>query len=481
VSSPSPNLLFILADDHAADAVSAYGSRITTTPAIDRIGAAGARFDSAFCENSLCTPSRAAILTGVYSHVHGATTLATPFDARQPAFPGLLQDAGYQTMLVGKWHLGHGGIHDPHGFDRWTVLPDQGEYHDPTFLEPGGREVVRPGYVTDVVTDVALDWLAERDRSRPFCLLVHHKAPHRPWQPAERHGGLFMGEDVPEPPTLRDDYTGRASPAREARMRIADDLTEEDLKGPVPPGLDGEAELRWRYQRYIKDYLRCVAALDDSVGRLLDALDDEGIADDTVVVYTSDQGFFLGEHGWYDKRLMDEASIRMPLLLRYPRLVPAASVVDRIVVNVDLAPTFLELAGVPVPERMQGRSLVPLLTGRPPDDWRTAMYYRYWMHLDSIHRVGAHYGIRTERFKLIHYHGQGCGQPGAADEPRRPEWELFDLAADPHEQRSVYHDPDYAGVVGELTVQLHRLQEEVGDTAPRTLAETATDHPRGAR
>ena len=469
-----------MADDHSAGAVSAYDSRLTATPAIDRIGEEGARFDHAFCENSLCTPSRAAILTGVYSHVHGATTLATPFDARQPAFPGLLRDAGYQTMLVGKWHLGHGGIHDPHGFDRWSVLPDQGDYHDPTFLEPGGREIVRPGYVTDVITDVTLNWLADRDRSRPFCLLVHHKAPHRSWEPADRHAGLFEGEDVPEPPTLRDDYSGRASPAREARMRIAEDLTEEDLKSPVPAGLDGDAELRWRYQRYIKDYLRCVAALDDSVGRLLDGLDAAGLADDTIVVYTSDQGFFLGEHGWYDKRFMDEASIRMPLLVRYPRLVPTGSVVDRIVVNVDFAPTFLELAGVPVPNRMQGRSLVPLLAGTQPDDWRTAMYYRYWMHLDSIHRVGAHYGIRTERYKLIHYYGQACGQPGAADDPRPPEWELFDLVADPFERRSVYDDPDYAGVAGALTGQLRRLQEELGDTAPRTI-ETATDHPRGAR
>jgi arylsulfatase A-like enzyme len=481
VSSPRPNLLFVMADDHAAEAVSAYGSRITTTPAIDRIGSEGARFDRAFCENSLCTPSRAAILTGVYSHIHRATTLATPFDARQPAFPGLLRDAGYQTMLVGKWHLGHGGIHDPRGFDRWSVLRDQGEYYDPTFLEPGGGAVVRTGYVTDVITDVAVQWLAERDRIRPFCLLVHHKAPHRSWEPAPRHAGLFEAEDIPEPPTLRDDYSGRASPAREARMRIAEHLTEEDLKQPVPAGLEGDAELRWRYQRYIKDYLRCVAAIDDSVGRLLDALDTEGVADNTVVVYTSDQGFFLGEHGWYDKRFMDEPSIRMPLLVRYPRLVRPGLVVDRIVVNVDFAPTFLELAGAPVPGRMQGRSLVPLLAGTPPDDWRTAMYYRYWMHLDSIHRVGAHCGIRTERYKLIHYYGQACGQAGATDEPRPPEWELFDLAADPLEMRSVYHDPDFAEVVAELTARLRRLQHELGDIAPNGSTGMPTDHPRGAQ
>ncbi|HEX6338335.1 MAG TPA: sulfatase [Jiangellaceae bacterium] len=481
MSAPRPNVLFVMADDHAAGAVSANGSRIMRTPAIDRLGSEGARFDRAFCENSLCTPSRAAILTGVYSHVHGATTLDTPFDARQPAFPGLLRDAGYQTMLVGKWHLGHGGVHDPNGFDRWSVLPDQGEYHDPTFLQPGGRAVVRLGYVTDVITDVALAWLAERDRTKPFCLLVHHKAPHRPWEPAPRHAGLFECEDVPEPPTLRDDYSGRASPAREARMRIAEHLTEQDLKGPVPPGLSGDAELCWRYQRYIKDYLRCVAALDDSVRRLLDALDAEGVADDTVVVYTSDQGFFLGEHGWYDKRFMDEGSIRMPLLVRYPRLVPPGSVMDRIVVNVDFAPTLLELGGAPIPDRMQGRSLVPLLTGTPPPDWRTAMYYRYWMHLDSIHRVGAHYGIRTERFKLIHYYGQACGQPGAAGERQPPEWELFDLTADPFELSSVYHDPQYATVVEQLTRELHRVQQELGDTPANGSAGRQAEHQKGAR
>ena len=248
-------------------------------------------------------------------------------------------------------------------------------------------------------------------------------------------------------------------------MRIADDLNDEDLKAAAPAGLDTDAELRWRFQRYVKEYLRCVAAIDESTGRLLDALDMAGLADDTVLVYTSDQGFFLGDHGWFDKRFMYEESIRMPLLVRYPRRVAPGTVVDRMAVNVDFAPTFLDLAGLPVPERMQGRSLVPLLTGAAPERWRTAVYYRYWMHLDSIHRVAAHYGIRTERFKLIDYYGEACGQPGATDESRPPEWELFDLATDPLELRSVYHDPEYAGVVTELTARLRGLQEELGDTA----------------
>jgi arylsulfatase A-like enzyme len=470
---PRPNILFIMADDHAANAVSAYGGRLNKTPGIDRIAAEGMRFDNCFCTNSLCSPSRATILTGTYNHVNGVTTLATPFDARQPTFASLLRAAGYETMLVGKWHLGHGGIHDPRGFDRWSVLPDQGEYHDPTFLGPGGSTVVRPGYVTDVITDLALSWLAEHDPSRPFCLLVHHKAPHRAWEPDERHRDLYADEEIPEPETLRDDYAGRATPAREARMRIAEHLTEEDLKGAVPPHLAGDAELRWRYQRYIKDYLRCVAALDESVERMLAALDDSGLATDTVVVYTSDQGFFLGEHGWYDKRFMYEESVRMPFLVRYPRLAAPGSVCDRMVLNVDFAPTFLDLAGVAVPDRMQGRSLRPLLADRAPADWRTAMYYRYWMHLDSIHQVWAHYGLRTDRYKLVHYYADACGQPGAMDDPRPPEWELFDLAADPFELRSVYHEPGYADVVADLTWQLYQLQAEVGDTHDNAVTGTA--------
>ncbi len=454
-----------MADDHAAHAIGAYGSAINETPGIDRLAHEGMRFDACFCTNSICSPSRATILTGTYNHVNGVTTLDTPMDARQPAFPGMLRDAGYQTALIGKWHLGHGGIHDPVGFDHWTVLPDQGAYHDPLFLEPGGREVVREGYATDLITDLALDWIGARDRNRPFLAMIHHKAPHRSWEPAKRHVTLYDDTTIPEPPTLRDDYVGRSTAAVEARMRLWS-LTETDLKGLVPPGLTEDEELVWRYQRYIKDYLRCVTALDENVTRLLDALDDEGLADDTVVVYTSDQGFFLGDHGWYDKRFMYEESLRMPLLVRFPREVTAGTSSAAIVLNVDFAQTFLDLAGVTPTRPMQGRSLRPILRGEAPADWRTSMYYRYWMHADSSHRVWAHRGVRTDRHKLIHYYSEPLNQPGAWDEPHPEEWELFDLVADPFELRSLHDDPTHAGVLADLRAELDRLSDEVGDVAP---------------
>jgi arylsulfatase A-like enzyme len=457
-ATPRPNIVLVMADDHAAHAIGAYGSRINRTPGIDRLAAEGMRFDACFCTNSICSPSRATILTGTYSHVNGVTTLDTPFDARQPAFPAMLRDAGYQTALVGKWHLGHGGTHDPAGFDWWTVLPDQGAYHDPTFLEAGGRRVVRRGYATDVITDLAIEWIDARDRSRPFLALVHHKAPHRPWEPAPRHASLYADGTVPEPPTLRDDHGARSTAAVEARMRLWD-LTQEDLKEPVPPGLSDDEELSWRYQRFIADYLRCVTALDENVGRLLDALDERGLADDTVVIYTSDQGFFLGDHGWFDKRFMYEESLRMPLLVRYPGVVAPGSTSDLMALNVDLAQTILELAGVPPTAAMQGRSLVPLLRGERPADWRTSIYYRYWMHLDGAHGVWAHRGVRTQTHKLVHYHG-------TTEEPRPDEWELFDLRRDPSELRSLHDDPAHAGLLAELRAELERLARDVGDGDP---------------
>jgi arylsulfatase A-like enzyme len=459
--TPRPNLLFVIADDHAAQAVGAYGSRLNDTPAIDRIAAEGMRFDACFCTNSICTPSRATILTGTYSHVNGVTTLETLWDARQPTFVTSLGASGYQTAVVGKWHLGHGGIHDPHGFDHWMVLPDQGAYHNPVFLTAAGPERLT-GYATDLITDLALEWLERRDRDRPFCLLVHHKAPHRSWEPDPAHDGLFADADLQTPPGFDDDHRGQAPAAREARMGM-DQLNEGDLKIPVPPGLDRDAETRWRWRRFIEDYLACVASLDDNVGRLLDWLDVTGLAQDTVVVYTSDQGFFLGEHGWFDKRFMYDESLRMPLLVRYPREVPAGSVTDALALNLDFAPTFCELAGVPVPASMQGRSLRPILRGEVPPDWRSSMYYRYWMHLDGIHRVQAHYGVRTHRHKLVHYPGDGGGVAGASSEQREPAWELFDLEQDPYELSSVHDDPAYAGVRAELSAELARLQAAFGD------------------
>ncbi|AXK37369.1 DUF4976 domain-containing protein [Streptomyces armeniacus] len=460
-----------MTDDHAVPAISAYGGVLNRTPALDRLAAEGMRFDSAFCTNSICSPARATLLTGTYSHVNGMTSLESPdhvFDATQPGFPELLQEAGYQTAIVGKWHLGHGGDSDPRGFDHWEVLPEHGVYHDPVFLTPDGEREY-PGYVTDVITDLALNWLDKRDPDRPFALLIQHKAPHRAFEPAERHRHLYEHEDLPVPATLHDDYTHRARAAAEARMRMSD-LGPDDLKTPVPEGLSEAEEREWRYQRFIKEYLRVVAALDENLGRVLHYLDTAGLTERTAVAYTSDHGFFLGEHGWFDKRFMYEPALRIPLVVRLPGVVPPGSANDDIVVNVDYAQTLLDLAGVPAHPRMQGRSLLPLLRGEEVADWRTAMYYRYYMHLDDSHHVAASYGVRTRTHKLIHYpgHGHGHGAAGAAtgeDARREPEWELFDLVRDPEELHNRYDDPAYAEVVRELRKRLAELRREYGDTA----------------
>ena len=372
---PRPNILFIMADDHAAQAMSCYNSRINVTPNLDRIAQGGMRLDNCFCANSICTPSRATILTGQHSHINGVKTLGDKIDNRGPNLAKELQAVGYQTAVVGKWHLGVGEAHCPTGFDYWCVLPGQGLYHDPEMIEMGEHKVF-PGYVTDIVTDLSLDWLKQRDRERPFCLLYHHKAPHRRWEPDDKHAQMYEDEVIPEPPTFNDDYANRASAAAAAQMRIGRDLTEEDFKGPTPPGLTEQEEKEWKYQRFIKDYLRCVASIDDNVGRMLDYMEQEGLAENTVVVYTSDQGFFLGEHGWYDKRFMYEESLRMPLLIRYPPEIAPGSSCQAMVTNVDFAPTFLDLAGVPTPAYMQGRSFGPLLRGEAPPDWPASIYYR---------------------------------------------------------------------------------------------------------
>ena len=469
-----PNLLFIMSDDHAAHAMSCYGSRINHTPNLDRIAAEGMRLDACLCTNSICAPSRASILTGTYSHVNGVLTLNEGLDGRQTTFPQLLRAAGYQTAIVGKWHLGHGGVYDPTGFDYWNVLPGQGLYHNPELFEMGERKRF-PGYATDLITDFGLRWLEARDPHRPFCLLVHHKAPHRPWQPDEAHAALYEDADIPIPETFDDDYTGRARAARAARMTVEHNLTERDVKGAPPEGLSPAARKRWLYQRYIKDYLRCIASIDDNVGRLLAYLDANGLTENTVVVYTSDQGFFLGDHGWYDKRFFYEESLRMPFVVRYPREIVPASTDARIVLNVDFAPLFLDYAGLPVPPQMQGRSFRSLLGGDAPPDWRSTMYYRYFMHCDNAHNIYAHYGVRTDRHKLIYYY---------ETLPDPPEWELFDLQHDPHELRSVYADPAYAGVREALTAELHRLRVALGDTTnpwpaePRVAA--AAEGPGGA-
>jgi arylsulfatase A-like enzyme len=466
----TPNILFIMADDHAAHAISAYGSRINRTPHLDRIANGGMRFDNCFCTNSICTPSRAVILTGTHSHISGVTTLATPIDNRLLTFPKLLQQAGYQTALFGKWHLGQGPAHCPAGFDNWAVLPDHGCYFNSDFVfKDIGKRVV-PGYITDVITDMSLDWLKQRDRSKPFCLLTHHKAPHRQWLSDEAHAGMYLGETIPEPDNLQDDYRNRAFAAQAAAMRVGVHMNQGDLQGEINRALP-EAELRaWAYQRYIKAYLRVVAGIDDNVGRMLDYLDAEGLTRDTLVIYTSDQGFFLGDHGWFDKRFMYEESLRMPFLLRYPREVKPGSVNADMISNLDFAPLFTDIAGIPTPKGFQGRSFRPLLQGRTPSDWRHELYYRYWMNRGD-HNVAAHYGIRTLTHKLVYYYYDGFNQPGTNYGPencpsllgREPEWELFDLEKDPREMNNVANDPAYAAIRRQLADELHRLQAEYGD------------------
>ena len=476
MAAKQPNILFIMSDDHASHAMSCYGSRINHTPNLDRIANGGMRLENCFCTNSICTPSRATILTGTYNHVNGVTTLSTMMDNTLQTFPKLLQEAGYQTAVFGKWHLGQGAKHCPTGFDDWAVLPGQGFYHNPQFRfkgPDGGELRTVPGYVTDIITDMSLDWLKGRDENKPFCLLYHHKAPHRPWYPDEKHAAMFLNEDVPEPETLLDDYSDRAKAAELAAMRVGVHNHNQDLNAEIPD-LPEDQLRKWAYQRYIKDYLRVVQSVDDNVGRVLDYLDEAGLAEDTIVIYTSDQGFFLGDHGWYDKRFMYEESLRMPFVIRYPREIDPGTVNGDIVINADFAPLFLDYAGVEVPDDMQGRSFRPLLSGSTPPDWREGMYYRYWMN-KAHHNVAAHYGIRTQRYKLIYYYYDGCDQPGTQDryfagaaeiqpcEGLTPEWELFDLEKDPHEMHNVVSDPAYAGVVRELKDQLHRLQAEVGD------------------
>jgi arylsulfatase A-like enzyme len=466
VSGQRPNICFIMSDDHAAHAISAYGSRVNTTPHIDRIAAEGMRFDNCFCTNSICTPSRAAILAGTYNHVNGVRTLFDSMDNTLPTFISRLHDDGYQTAVYGKWHLGHGAQHDPAGFDDWAVLPGQGLYHDPVFHHPDGQERKHTGYVTDIITDMSLDWLGARDPDRPFALLIHHKAPHRRWEPDAKHAHMYDDVDLPLPETFDDDYATRASAASDAAMRIDRDLSEMDTKGPVPEGLSPAEAKKWKYERYLKAYLACVASVDDNVGRVLDWLDEQGLADNTIVVYTSDQGFFLGDHGWYDKRFMYEESLRMPLLVRYPPSTPAGSVCSEIVTNVDFSPTFLDLAGLEIPDDQQGFSLADVLAGQEPAHRQDEVYYRYWEHLSAPHKVQAHYGIRTRDHKLICYAGRD--EITSEYDPARQEWELFDLAQDRREIANVYGDPAYARIQAELTERLFARQAEVGDVAEFT-------------
>jgi arylsulfatase A-like enzyme len=462
-----PNILFIMADDHASQAIGCYGSRINKTPNIDRIAREGVRSANCFCTDGICAPSRAVILTGKHSHLNGVRDNAVSFDGSQVTFPKLLQAEGYETALLGKWHLKS----DPTGFDYWNILPGQGEYYNPDLIEMGEKKR-RPGYVTDILTDLAVDFLeSRRDTSKPFLLMLHQKAPHRNWQPAERHMTLYDDTEFPEPPTLFDDYATRSRAAFEQEMTIRDHMTlDSDLKlGPPPARLDdaqraawerafgpkreafnkanltGDALVRWKYRRYLQDYLGCVAAVDESVGRVLDALDKTRLAENTLVVYTSDQGFFLGEHGWFDKRFMYEEALRMPLVMRLPGRISPGSVNSDLVSNLDFAPTFLDCAGLARPEAMQGRSFLPLLLGRRVSGWPESIYYHYY-EFPAVHMAKRHFGVRTKRYKLIHFYYDIDA------------WELYDLEKDPRELQNVFVEPSYAAIRSSLEAELARLQ-----------------------
>jgi len=473
-SQSKPNIVFIFSDDHSFEAISAYGGRlkdVAPTPNLDRIASEGIRFDNCFVTNALCGPSRAVIQTGKHSHLNGFLENHHVFNGDQQTFPKLLQKGGYQTALVGKWHLGS----DPQGFDYWNVLPGQGTYYAPEFKTPGDTIPGVPGeYVTDVVVEKSLNWLEnDRDKTKPFMLMVQHKAPHRFWLPPVKYLKEYTSKVYPEPDNLFDDYKGRGTPAQtqDMTLRVTMDLAldnkmvpfrqenmneaqaaawnevYDDLRAEVlEKRPQGDDRVRWKYQRYMADYLACVKALDDSVGTVLDYLDESGLADNTVVIYASDQGFFLGEHGWFDKRFMYEESVRTPLLVRWPGVAKAGTVNKHMVSNLDFAQTFLDLADLDLPDDMQGLSLKPLFEGGAPDNWRDSIYYGYYC-FPEYHAVRRHDGVRNSRYKLMHFYDID-------------EWELFDLEKDLYEMKSVHADPEYSETFSHMKDELAKLRDQ---------------------
>ena len=487
-----PNIIFIMTDDHTKQAISAYGSQLIQTPNIDRIAEEGIRFDLSFVTNSICAPSRAVMLTGKYSHINGMRANMDQFDTEQMTFPKLLQEAGYQTALVGKWHLKK----EPTGFDYWNILPDQGFYYNPVFIEMGDT-LEYEGYVTDITTDLALETIEKRDPNRPFCLLLHHKAPHRNWMPDTKHLDLFEEEEIPLPATFFDTYENRSPSIKKQDMRVADMFLSMDMK--LQPGYyeketgtgghakhdavkdwarmynrltptqkaawdkhyqkvneefkatkpSGKELEQWKYRRYLQDYLRCVVSVDENIGRLLDYLKANALEENTLIIYTSDQGFYLGEHGWFDKRFMYEESLGMPLLIKYPKEIPIGQTNQDMALNLDFAPTFLDYAGVEIPKEMQGNSLRPLCENNTPADWRKSVYYHYYQST-GWHHVPKHYGVRTDRYKLIHFYENN-------------EWELYDLERDSHEVFNVYSQEKYRKIQSELKEELETLQNLYGD------------------
>ncbi len=469
--STRPNILFIFSDDHGYQAISAYNDprKLIQTPNLDRLAKEGIRFDRCLVPNSICGPSRATVLTGKYSHANGFyNNTNSKFDGSQTTMPKLLRAAGYQTAMIGKWHL----VTNPTGFDYWEILPGQGIYYNPPMIRNGQR-VAHQGYVTEIITDLAIDWLKKRDQTKPFLLMCQHKAPHREWEPSLKYLNHDQDRNYLEPETLFDDYSGRGNAEHEQDMTIEKTMNPNDLKLKPPAQLtpeqrqawdayyeprnaafrqanpQGKDLVRWKYNRYMHDYLGCIKSVDESVGNLLKTLEEEGLADNTIVVYSSDQGFYLGEHGWFDKRWIFEESLRTPLLVRWPGVAKPGQINKAIVSNLDFAETFLEAAGAVVPSEMQGRSLVPLLKGQTPADWRQSFYYHYYEH-PAVHNVARHYGVVTDRYKLVRFY-----------EPAFDYWELFDTQKDPRELRSVYGRPEYATIQKGLEAELDRLRSEL--------------------
>lgn len=499
IADDRPNIVFIFSDDHSPNAIGAYDGSLKSvnpTPNIDKLAAQGMLFKNSFCTNSICGPSRAVIMTGKHSHKNGFMNNGNSFDWNQQTFPKLLQKAGYATAIFGKSHLKG----SPQGFDDWAVLPGQGLYYNPDLKTPEGLKTV-DGYCTDIVTELAVDWLKEKhEGDKPLMLMVQHKAPHRNWMPAPRHLHLYDDVKIPEPNTLFDRWWDNEKAARyqeleiDRHMHLNFDLFVDLVKefdGDAVKGeydrtawgnmrrmsseqmkvwrdawepkdrdfhdqkLTGDALVRWKFQRYVKNYLRCIKGVDESVGTIMDTLKDLGIDDNTIVIYSSDQGFFLGDHGWFDKRWMYEESLQMPLIVKWPGTTKPDSVCEKMVQNLDYAETFLDVAQAEIPDDMQGHSLVPLLKGETPDDWRKSIYYHYYEY-PSVHMVPRHYGARTERYKLMKFYQFG------------DEWEFYDLKTDPDELTNQYKNPAYAETIAAVRAELNRLRKDYNDDSDVT-------------
>lgn len=473
-----PNILFIMSDDHAYQAMSCYSGKLNQTPNIDRIAKEGVIFTNSFVTNSICAPSRAVMLTGKFSHANGHLDNTLAFNGSQVTFPKLLRASGYETAMIGKWHLES----DPTGFDYWNILPGQGDYYNPDFIEMGKRNKIE-GYVTNLITDFSIKWLDKRDKKKPFCLLLHHKAPHRCWMPDTSYLTKYNDFKFPLPANFYDNYEGRTA-AADQQMHMKDFCPVNDLKmldkegevqGPLRKAFEGQLKrmnpaqraawdkaylpeieyykkanlsgkelLEWSFQRYMEDYMRCIASVDDNIGRILNYLKENNLDENTLVVYTSDQGFYLGEHGWFDKRFMYEESFRTPLVMKLPNKIKKGKI-EKLVQNIDYAPTFLDLAGIAVPDDVHGKSLVPLITGKKTKNWRKSVYYHYYEY-PGPHDVKRHYGIRTDRYKLIHFYND------------IDQWELYDLKLDPNEVTNLYGRKGYEDLTKSLFDQLVKTQ-----------------------